>query len=345
MRDERNDGKEYEELIHKIYRDLSKDSIVTYDDKIFDKSSKTHRQIDVSIRFNSSFGVEFLTIIQVKDYKHRAGPGVVEEFNGVIQDTGAHKGILICSKGFTKAAINKAQDKGIDLLSVHSALNKKWSTLLKVQIEHTIHSFYAKLDFKQNIADLAGTTMRLDGYFFTYDQYSVMDLADLVFEKAINKTPWKDLIKGKLQSIDINNPKIYFLVNQHFRELESGILHLKYIKTVKKKHLIEPDDYITIKDHLKDKEKIHKISVDFTKIEENFILDRDAASDNLDINSVLPKIMIETFNFLDFGYKSIMKINFPLALVGDLFSKGMHIMTVNEWSEKKVNIERSLRGL
>jgi hypothetical protein len=41
----------------------------------------------------------------------------VEEFDGLLRDVGAQKGVLVCPKGFTGAATTRAQGLQIDLYS------------------------------------------------------------------------------------------------------------------------------------------------------------------------------------------------------------------------------------
>ncbi|SHE52764.1 restriction endonuclease [Flavisolibacter ginsengisoli] len=132
----KNNGRYYEETIHRIYNWLAPKSDVRINDKIFGKDTGIERQIDVSVR-DKIAGHEILMIIQVKDHVIPADVKIVGEFSSVIKDVGAQKGILICKSGFTKAAITQAKNLKIDLLSAHEVIsdniivNHKFPTVLE----------------------------------------------------------------------------------------------------------------------------------------------------------------------------------------------------------------------
>src|SRR5690606_3421231 len=141
-------GKQYELLVEKLFKQLAPNAEIKQDDYILGKNSNTKRQIDVSIRFKN-MGISYLTIIQAKDYSRPADIKVVDEFKSVIEDTLANKGILICSKGFTKKAKEYGKKVGIELLSIHEASNKNWQTIVYIRIKKTVHKI--KLDAKLGI--------------------------------------------------------------------------------------------------------------------------------------------------------------------------------------------------
>jgi len=126
-------GKRYEELIHKIYRELEPHAEVRIDDKIMGSISGIERQIDVSIRTKIA-GHDILIIVQAKDHKRKGDVNMVGEFNSVVQDVNASKGILICSSGFTRVAKETAKKMGIDVCSAHDANSKQWQTEIKIPI-------------------------------------------------------------------------------------------------------------------------------------------------------------------------------------------------------------------
>ncbi|MFT3705767.1 MAG: restriction endonuclease [Agriterribacter sp.] len=129
-----NGWKHYEYVVGKIYGELAPYADVRVNDKILGRDSGIERQIDVSVRSKIA-NHELLMIIQVKDYKRPADVNIVGEFNSVIKDVGAQKGIICCKAGFTKAAISQAKNLNIDLLSVHDTvsddivMNYKFPTL------------------------------------------------------------------------------------------------------------------------------------------------------------------------------------------------------------------------
>ncbi len=123
----------YEKLAHKIVKDLLPLADVMHDDHILGRESEDNRQIDVSARWRDGED-EYLLIVQVKDLKRRADVNVIGTFRSVIQDVGAHKGVLICSGGFSKAAKTYARNLGILLYALHDAQSKDWALELTIPI-------------------------------------------------------------------------------------------------------------------------------------------------------------------------------------------------------------------
>ena len=105
---------EYEKVVERIYLELQPKAKITRNDKI------RGRQIDVSIRTNVA-SHDILVIVQAKDYSKPAGIKDVDQFESVIKEVRAQKGILICNAGFTKPAKKKARNICIDLCSIHDA--------------------------------------------------------------------------------------------------------------------------------------------------------------------------------------------------------------------------------
>src|SRR6266536_4638350 len=123
----------YEELAHKIVSDLMPYATVELDDHISGRDSEADRQIDVSARWLDG-DQEYLMVVQVRDRKRRADVNTIGEFKSVIQDVKAHKGVLVCSGGFSKQAITYARNTGISLFSLHDATSTNWATELTIPI-------------------------------------------------------------------------------------------------------------------------------------------------------------------------------------------------------------------
>lgn len=132
-KNEKRDWKGYEKIIHKIYSELEPVATVTLNDHILGNETGTLRQIDVSIKSNIA-GHEILVIVQAKDHKKRADIKIVGEFDSVIRDVRASKGILICNSGFTRTAKEYAQKLKIDLCTAHDASNVNWQTEVKIPV-------------------------------------------------------------------------------------------------------------------------------------------------------------------------------------------------------------------
>lgn len=127
------DWLDYQKLAASIYADFEKNAAVVHNDRIQGIDSGIDRQIDVSIRTTVA-GHEILIIVQAKDLGRPADVNVVGEFKAVIEDVRAAKGVLVCSGGFTEAALDYAKGLNIDLCSVHDAQNRKWAVDLRIPL-------------------------------------------------------------------------------------------------------------------------------------------------------------------------------------------------------------------
>jgi restriction endonuclease len=123
----------YEELAHKIVEELMPHAVVTLDDHPYGHETETPRQIDVSAKWKDGEN-DYLLIVQVKDLSRPADINTVGTFRSVIQDVGAHKGVLICSGGFAKKARTYARKLGIGLYQLHDANSRDWALELTVPI-------------------------------------------------------------------------------------------------------------------------------------------------------------------------------------------------------------------
>jgi len=123
----------YQQLAAQIYAELDPAAVVKHDDRIIGASTGIPRQIDVSIRSKIATH-DILIIVQVKDLQTPADVNVVGEFCAVIQDVRAHKGILICSSGFTAAAQTYAESLSIDLCRLVDAKHRRWGIDLRIPL-------------------------------------------------------------------------------------------------------------------------------------------------------------------------------------------------------------------
>lgn len=124
---------DYQKLAASIYQELERNAVVTHDDKILGHSTGVTRQIDVSIRADVA-GHTILVIVQAKHRRRPADVNVVGEFKAVVDDVRASKGVLICSAGFTKPALDYGQKVGIDLCTAHDATSRTWSLDLRIPV-------------------------------------------------------------------------------------------------------------------------------------------------------------------------------------------------------------------
>lgn len=120
-----------EVLVKKIQQLLAPDAEVSHNVKRPGRHSKRDRQIDVLVR--QKIGqYEVLIVIDCKDYSRPVDVKGVEEFHGLVEDVGAHKGVLVCPKGFSQAAKERAVGLLIDLYSPVDTDPHKWTVKVSV---------------------------------------------------------------------------------------------------------------------------------------------------------------------------------------------------------------------
>lgn len=114
MSRQRKPSQEWRQYEHQIYEDLKRKagpgSIVRFDQKRPGRFSKVERQIDVWVEGSFAGDVEdrVTAVVDCKYYTRKVDVKVVETFMGLVDDVGADLGILITSKGYTKAARRRA---------------------------------------------------------------------------------------------------------------------------------------------------------------------------------------------------------------------------------------------
>lgn len=125
------DYKALEILVTKIQQQLAPDATVEHNVKLPGRHSKRDRQIDVLVR--QQIGqYQMMIVLDCKDYAEPVDVKGVEEFHGLVDDVGAHKGALVSPKGFTKAAKERAAGMQIDLFSPVDTDPHKWQVKVAV---------------------------------------------------------------------------------------------------------------------------------------------------------------------------------------------------------------------
>lgn len=120
-----SNSRELEILVAKIQAQLAPNAEVIHDARLNGRLSNRSRQIDVLVR--QKIGqYEMLIVLDCKDYARPVDVKGVEEFHGLVQDVGANKGALVCPRGFTEAAKNRAIGLQIDLFSPIDTDPHKW---------------------------------------------------------------------------------------------------------------------------------------------------------------------------------------------------------------------------
>jgi hypothetical protein len=85
------------------------------DVRVNGRHSGVERQIDILV------GVEGLIAVECKCYARRVDVKLVEMYLGMLDDLGVCAGILVTTKGYSRAALNRAQNdpRDIDLQIIH----------------------------------------------------------------------------------------------------------------------------------------------------------------------------------------------------------------------------------
>jgi len=99
--------KEYEEEIFENFKSAYPNTKISYNQKIVGRYSKTERQIDVLIEGRIA-GKKIRLVLDGKYYSENVDVKAVDSFISMVEDIDAAQGILITSKGYSDAAINRA---------------------------------------------------------------------------------------------------------------------------------------------------------------------------------------------------------------------------------------------
>ena len=330
-------GKEYEILIENLYKELEPNAIVTQDDYIYDKNAQIKRQIDVSIRYQFA-GINHLIIIQAKDYKHKANITVVDQFQKVIEDVNANKGILICANGFTKSALTKSKNYGIECLTVHSATNKKWDVLLKIPVKITTHEFTLDNSILLNIAHKAGKQVNFLEDTFSYDCKNLLSITDIINDHIFKKMGWHYIIKSKKIRLDLRKLNIFHSFDNEMLPIEEGYVEIKYLKTKTKKFLIDPSNYIYTTDHLQQSGKLQNLTITQETLDK--ILKNDFSNDN-NIEDK-PIINFTKYLFNENIHYTTFEFNVKGGIEGKFFFKNDKIMDIIDRTKAIVELEQLL---
>ena len=120
-----NHSQQLELLVAKIQQTLAPNANVVHNAQMPGRKSKRSRHVDVSVR--QQIGqYEILIVIDCKDYARPVDVKGVEEFHGLVDDVGAHRGVLVCPSGFTRSAKERALGFQINLYSPVDTDPHKW---------------------------------------------------------------------------------------------------------------------------------------------------------------------------------------------------------------------------
>jgi tetratricopeptide (TPR) repeat protein len=108
------DWKDYEKEIFDHFKHEYPNATVTQNTSLQGRFSHTSRQVDILIE-DYMAGNRIIIIIDGKYFSRKIDVKCVESFIGMINDVGAHKGLIITSKGYSTSAIQRACNDPIDI--------------------------------------------------------------------------------------------------------------------------------------------------------------------------------------------------------------------------------------
>jgi hypothetical protein len=112
-----------EKLTARIYAELESGCLVEHDARLEGEESGIRRQIDVLIRSPETGAI---VVVDCKDRGRPLDVNDAYQFAGVLADVKATNGILICNRGFSKAAQAVASRRGFNLCQLHDVSSRKW---------------------------------------------------------------------------------------------------------------------------------------------------------------------------------------------------------------------------
>lgn len=121
-------GTKYERLAAIVYKVLENKDIVIHDLRLSGDGKKTKHQIDVVIEKS---GVKKRILVECKDYSEIVGISVIRDFHGAVHQIKPDEAIVITTKGFTKEAVNFAEDENIKLAVLREFNESDWEGKIK----------------------------------------------------------------------------------------------------------------------------------------------------------------------------------------------------------------------
>ena len=96
-------SEEYELFVGALIKTLSANDLIVPSSiqhlrKFTGKTGEVY-EIDLSYQFRVA-EADYLTVIECKHWNHRVGRRVINYFKSVVEDIGAHKGIVVTTVGF-----------------------------------------------------------------------------------------------------------------------------------------------------------------------------------------------------------------------------------------------------
>ena len=163
-------GKSLETLVSSIERVLAGNDNVSVESPKFlsDRITGESREHDVVITLTGSHHKSTIAI-ECRDRSRKVTVNEIESFWSKCQDTGIDRGIIVSSKGFTKAALTKSLHRGIRCLRLSEASSFNWLLTTGIRIRHRkmdsrkLELFYEFRSLSNSLNDVRDFDKRDDG--------------------------------------------------------------------------------------------------------------------------------------------------------------------------------------
>ncbi|WP_019910299.1 restriction endonuclease [Paenibacillus sp. HW567] len=140
-------------------------NVVVQHDEIIETKEGSY-QIDGTIRFEL-MGVEYLTLVECKMYKHAVSREKVQVLYDKLRIIGAHKGILATTSYFQSGAIEYASSHGIALLQIVDGkitYNVRSKEVNEIAYPPDLPQFIGIAQYKINDSSIGCTNISISEY-------------------------------------------------------------------------------------------------------------------------------------------------------------------------------------
>ncbi|MGE0567699.1 MAG: restriction endonuclease [Bacteroidia bacterium] len=114
---EREDWKDYELQILKLYRELYPKKFVLDNQMIVGRHSLKKRQVDVVI-YSSSLTLKIFSIVECKNLSRKVTLTYIDSLQGKMEDLGVTRASIVTTQGFSDGVKNYAENKNIELRKI-----------------------------------------------------------------------------------------------------------------------------------------------------------------------------------------------------------------------------------
>jgi hypothetical protein len=125
--------KRFESLVAQIQKELAPECTVAQNQMLPGRLSGIDRQVDILLRGQAG-QFDLMIVIDCKDYKRPVNVKCVEEFIGMVEDIGAHRGAMVSSNGFSASAKARGARAGVDLYTLVDSASHNWQTYMSIPV-------------------------------------------------------------------------------------------------------------------------------------------------------------------------------------------------------------------